>query len=156
VKSLHNLSTSTSPTEVVGRLFELAALLTDAIDQGLAEEGLTRARAEVIWRLHPHEQLTQRQLSEALRCTPRNVTGLVDALEAGGLVARDPHPTDRRATLVTLTERGRRIASEWQAGYQELAERLFAGLHGAEGAGFVATLDRILERLRDQDPSSTG
>lgn len=100
--------------------------------------------------------VTQRELSQALRCTPRNVTGLVDALESAGLVARDPHPTDRRATLVTLTVRGRRTASEWQAGYQELADRMFAGLDANEVAGFVSTLDRVVERLRDKNSSFIG
>ncbi|MEN3610618.1 MarR family transcriptional regulator [Plantactinospora sp. ZYX-F-223] len=44
------------------------------------------------------------ELSQALKCTPRNVTGLVDALEAAGFVARSAHPTDRRATVVSLTQ----------------------------------------------------
>jgi DNA-binding MarR family transcriptional regulator len=143
-------------TEALGRLFELATLLTGPMDRRLVAGGLTRARAEVIWRLHQLGPVTQRELSEALRCTPRNVTGLVDALEAGGLVAREPHPSDRRATLVTLTEQGRATASEWQAGYLEMAKRLFAGLDPTEVAVFIGTLDRVLDRLRDEDPSSRG
>jgi DNA-binding MarR family transcriptional regulator len=47
--------------------------------------------------------MTQRQLSEALQCSPRNVTGLVDALGSDGLAERGAHPTDRRASLVALT-----------------------------------------------------
>jgi DNA-binding MarR family transcriptional regulator len=156
MKPLHNPKAPIRPAEASGRLFELAALLGNSIDRGLAEQGLTRARAEVIWRLGRQGPMTQRELSEALRCTPRNVTGLVDALESEELVTRRPHPTDRRATLVTLTKRGGMIASEWQAGYQEQAERLFAGLDAIEVAGFVATLDRVLERLRDEGSASAG
>ena len=44
--------------------------------------------------------MTQRTLSQALRVSPRNVTGLLDALEAGGYVTRGRHPTDRRAQLM--------------------------------------------------------
>jgi DNA-binding MarR family transcriptional regulator len=77
-------------------------------------------------------------------------------LESEELVTRRPHPTDRRATLVTLTRRGGRIASEWQAGYDELAKRLFAGVDATEVTGFVATLDRVLDRLRDEDANSSG
>jgi DNA-binding MarR family transcriptional regulator len=153
VKSLHKSADPGARAEAVGRLFELATQLSGPMDRRLAEERLSRARAEIIWRLHQVGPVTQRELSEALRCTPRNVTGLVDALEAGGLVTREPHPTDRRASLVTLTARGRRTASAWQAGYLELAERLFAGVESTEVAGFVATLDRVLERLRE-DPDS--
>jgi DNA-binding MarR family transcriptional regulator len=157
MKSIHHPQSQTGrngSTEALERLFELAALFAGTMDQGLEQEGLTRPRAEVIWRLHRLGPVTQRELSEALHCTPRNVTGLVDALEAGGLVARERHPTDRRATLVTLTERGRTLASEWQAGYQGLAERLFAGVDATEVSGFLAILDRVLDRLRGQGPST--
>jgi DNA-binding MarR family transcriptional regulator len=85
------------------------------MERGLAERGLTRAQAELLCRLGRSGPVTQRDLSRALACTPRNVTGLVDGPESRGLVARRSHPTDRRATLVTLTERGDRAAARMQA-----------------------------------------
>lgn len=130
------------------RLFELAVVLTGAMDQGLAERGLTRARAEVIWRLHRQGPLMQRQLSQALRCTPRNVTDLVDALEAAGLVTRSPHPTDRRATLVSLTEQGKAAASRIQGEYGKLAASVFADLSESQLATFVGVVNGTLQRLR--------
>src|SRR5262245_19274072 len=66
--------------------------------------GLTPAWAEVIWLLHNGGPRTQRELSQVLKCTPRNVTGRVEALQTAGFVARSAHPTDRRATIVSLTE----------------------------------------------------
>ena len=140
---------STSATGALERLFELAVVLAEAMERGLAERGLTRARAEVLWRLGRQGPLTQRQLSQALQCTPRNVTGLVDALEAAGFVRRSAHPTDRRATLVELTEQGRAAAAAMHAGYQQLAALLFADLGAAEMTSFLATLDHVLARLRD-------
>jgi len=127
------------------------------MESGLSARGLTRARAELIWRLQRHGPMTQRELSQALQCTPRNVTGLVDALQADGLVTRGPHPTDRRATLVQLTERGRAAAAAWQGQFQELAGLLFADLAAADLARFVATIDQMLVRLRDgaSAPSTT-
>ncbi|MGE5333189.1 MAG: MarR family winged helix-turn-helix transcriptional regulator [Nitrososphaerota archaeon] len=141
--------TDTNASGALERLYELAVLLVDGMDRGLGEQGLTRARAELIWRLHRQGPTTQRDLSRMLQCTPRNVTGLVDALESGGLVVRRPHPSDRRATLVALTEQGRRAAADWQAGYQEVGTLLFADLGPAELGRFAATLDILLKRLRD-------
>ncbi len=132
----------------LGRMFELGVLLTDAMDQGLGEQGLTRSRAEVIWRLHHLGPVTQRVLSEALRCTPRNVTGLVDALEATGHIQRLPHTTDRRATLVKLTERGREAAEAWQSAHQDLAARALADLDDADLACLTGALERVIGRLR--------
>ena len=47
------------------------------------------------------------ELAQHLHIAPRSATEVVDALEAKGLVARSPDPSDRRATLVSLTDRGR-------------------------------------------------
>jgi DNA-binding MarR family transcriptional regulator len=150
VSPLHNIQPACVPDESASleRLFELAVLLTDGMESGLAQQGLTRARAEVIWRLHREGQMTQRKLSDELRCTPRNVTALVDALQENGFVARRPHPTDRRATLVSLTERGGSAAAAWQAEYRKLAAALLDGLSDAEVGTFLSTLDRVVERAR--------
>ena len=144
MKSIHDFS-------LVDRLFELAGTLTDAMDKRLVAEGLTPTRAEIIWRIGQQGPLTQRQLSDALQCSPRNVTGLVDALEAAGLAARTPHPSDRRATLVTLTDRGAAIERAWRAGYRRLGEYLFADLDDGDIAAFSRTLEHILERLRSPE-----
>jgi DNA-binding MarR family transcriptional regulator len=45
-----------------------------------------------------------------LGVTPRNVTGLVDGLEAAHLVERVADPVDRRATIVRMTEKGDSVA----------------------------------------------
>ena len=140
------------------RLFELAVLLVDGMESGLSARGLTRARSELIWRLQRQGPMTQREVSQALQCTPRNVTGLVDALQADGYVLREPHPSDRRATLVRLTERGIEAAAEWRRGYQDLANLLFADLGAAEFARFATVLDRMLGRMRagSSAPSATS
>lgn len=129
-------------------MFELAVLLGEHMERGLAERGLTRARAQVIWQLFHQGPVTQRELSQALRVTPRNVTGLLDALQADGFVLRSPHPSDRRATLVSLTERGGAAAAALHDEYQEGARYLFADIPKAELTSFVVTLDRVLGKLR--------
>ncbi len=137
--------------EAMNRLFELTARLADATEHGLDKLGLTLARATVIWHVNYRGPMTQRELSEVLGVTPRNVTGLVDALESTGFVARAPHPTDRRATLVTLTEQGHKIAALRDKDYQEFAARLFGDVPADDLAVFITTADHVLGRLRDED-----
>ena len=148
MKQLHNVPDA----ELVGgdlfqRLFELGVRLADTMDRGLAERGLTRARAELLWRLRRHGPQAQRALSVLLECTTRNVTGLVDALEAGGYVQRRPHPTDRRATLVDLTPRGTDAARRMEREASAASRDLFVGIEPSELAAFSATLDRVLVRM---------
>lgn len=148
VKSLHDEQTSKIASEALGRLFELTIVLGELMQDGLAERGLTRARATLISELRRLGPVTQRELSHTLRVTPRNVTGLIDALQAAGLVARGRHPTDRRATLVRLTPEGEAIATALQADHDRFAARLFHDLPAARTRDLVATLDRVLERMR--------
>jgi DNA-binding MarR family transcriptional regulator len=140
---------ATKADEALDHLFEAAVLLVDDMEGGSRQQGLTRARAEVIWRLLQQGPMTQQALSHMLRCTPRNVTGLVDALQAGGLVTREPHPTDRRATLVHLTEQGLRAAAARRARYHRLAAQLFSDLTAADLTHLVASLENVLARLRE-------
>src|SRR5947208_5960171 len=49
------------------------------------------------------------ELAEAEQVTSPTMTRIVDGLEHQGLAQRQPHPDDRRATLVRATAKGRRI-----------------------------------------------
>jgi DNA-binding MarR family transcriptional regulator len=139
-------------THVVDQLFELAVVLGAQMNRRLADSGLTPARGEVIWLLHRRGQLTQRELSDILGCTPRNVTGLVDALESAGVVTRTILPADRRAVLVSLTTRGQDLAAGWGVDRDDGTARLFAGTSRAELATFATVLDRVLTVLRTGMP----
>jgi DNA-binding MarR family transcriptional regulator len=88
----------------------------------------------------------QRELSQVLRCTPRNFTNLVDTLEARGFALREPHPTDWRVTLVSLTRRGKSEPARMQAAPAALAGALFAGLSSSDLSAFAAVLDLVLTR----------
>ncbi|MEM6637223.1 MAG: MarR family transcriptional regulator [Pseudomonadota bacterium] len=73
---------------------------------GLSELNMSPARFQILQALTESGALTMIALADRLSVTKRNVTTLVDGLEKEGLAGRHPHPTDRRATLVELTEAG--------------------------------------------------
>jgi DNA-binding MarR family transcriptional regulator len=68
------------------------------------------------------ESLPLGQLAERLSCVKSNITQLVDRLEADGLVARKPDPTDRRTRLAVLTAAGRKAVKDGIRA-QQTAER---------------------------------
>lgn len=138
---------SSLPVVAFDRVFALAARLGEMMERALAERGLSTARAEVLFELHQRGPMVQRELSQALRCTPRYVTGLIDALEAQGWVVRGPYPTDRRATLVRLTEQGAEAAAQMNAEQHGSAAELFGDVPADQLAIFIALLDQVLERI---------
>lgn len=139
-------------TAALDRVLELAVLINADMTRDLAERGLTESRTHLLWVLLQRGPSTQRELAEALRVSARNVTGLVDALVSTGFVTREPHPTDRRATLVQFTEHGAQVAQGLADDQQEFARLLFEGMPKAKYDCFTQGLDLVLERLRTLVP----
>jgi DNA-binding MarR family transcriptional regulator len=142
VNRLHDL------TGTLDRLLEVVVLLNRDMTRTLARDGLTVPRTRVVWFLHHNGPTTQRALADFLDVTPRNVTGLVDGLAAAGFVKREPHPADRRAILVSLTEHGSASMAAMDRSHKELAELLFGDMPQFDAFG--AGLDHVLERLREE------
>jgi DNA-binding MarR family transcriptional regulator len=146
------MTTQEARTGALDRLHELSVLMNIDMQRGLAERGLTQARTHLLWVLLQQGPATQRQLADALRVSPRNVTGLVDALVETGFVTREPHPTDRRATLVHFTDHGARVAQGLAEDQLEFARLLFEDMPPRTFDGLVRGLDRVLDRLRTLVP----
>ncbi|MCI2957436.1 MarR family transcriptional regulator [Agromyces atrinae] len=142
-------------TTVLDRLLLVTTLLGDDMTGALEREGLTTARTHLLWQLVMLGPSTQQALAVALDVTPRNVTGLVDGLEQTGFVTREPHPSDRRAILVTPTERAATLMARMQGEHAELSIALVEGLSPREVVAFEAALDVVtanLQRLLAEQP----
>lgn len=72
----------------------------------LAPLGLHPGQEVLLLEIAAHGPCTQVQLATASGCEPPTITGSVRKLEDAGLVVRTPSPTDGRATIVDLSERG--------------------------------------------------
>ncbi|MHB1571898.1 MAG: MarR family winged helix-turn-helix transcriptional regulator [Solirubrobacteraceae bacterium] len=110
--------------------------------------GLTESRAHVVWELQQRGPCTQRALADALKVAPRTITTLIDALADTGFVTREPHPSDRRATLVTFTPHGQNTARALVESHRQLARLLFEDVAASELEGFEAGLVHVIARLR--------
>ena len=75
----------------------------------LKEAGLTPPQYYIMSLLSEKDGRPFKELAEVLTCTRATITGIVDTLENKGLVARHPHPDDRRSMLVKLTDSGRNL-----------------------------------------------
>lgn len=114
--------------------------LENRVFQAFAEAGygdVTPAQARVFQRIGPNgTRLTE--LAEAAQVTKQTAGFLVDQLERAGYVERTPDPSDARARLVRITERG---AATIPIGAKVIAEI------EAEWAAHIGT--RRMGQLRD-------
>lgn len=74
-----------------------------------AELELSPAQCHLLNVIDPAQPMPMKQLADALACDASNVTGLVDRLEARGLVCRQASSEDRRVKVLSLTPLGVRI-----------------------------------------------
>jgi DNA-binding MarR family transcriptional regulator len=97
---------------------------------------------------HADRAMTMSELAKALDVTQRRITALVDALEAEGLVERQPHPTDGRSTIATLTRAGlAQQKATWEQ-RQTLIGRAFADLAPAHQTQLLEITPLLTEALR--------
>lgn len=102
------------------------------------------SHARVLSVLAKHGVMRLSELSEHLRIAARSTTEVVDALDERGLIERRPDPTDRRATLVELTDQGRDINTAIRAARATEADAFFGSLSDTDHDH----LTRILRKLR--------
>ena len=132
---------------IFDRLLQIALLIQDDLARYFADTALTPARTHLLGELNRLGPSTQQTLATSLKVSPRNITGLVDALEAAGFVIRRSHPRDRRAILVTLTEQGSQTIAEMGQERAQIASALIADLSSDQVEQLRQGLDTVAARL---------
>ncbi|XVX20993.1 MarR family winged helix-turn-helix transcriptional regulator [Actinomycetota bacterium] len=137
-------------------LLGAARALRHSWHQGLApQHGLAPHHGRALKVLGAEAPLRPGQLAERLRIAPRSATDVLDALLERGLVERHPDPTDRRASLVELTEEGRVALAELERHRAAAARAFFADLSEAERADLACLLARLQRHTGRADHTTT-
>lgn len=108
------------------------------------EAGLTGPQVRLMASLVARGTMTLTELSRTLGLSHSTASGIVDRLQARGLVRRGPHPSDRRRTTIAVTDGVTQYVHELEAGP---ASRLVAVL-GKASAGQRRAIGRGLTTLR--------
>lgn len=122
----------------------VARRLRHSSQENLAQWDISPSQSRVILVLGRHERIRLSELSEHLRIAPRSTTEVVDALQEKGLVERQADPTDRRATLVTLTEAGRGILTQLQQARHSNSVALFEPLSDTDRDRLATILRKLI------------
>jgi DNA-binding MarR family transcriptional regulator len=119
--------------------------LLEAIDAGVTARGFDDVRPAhgfAFARLAPHGA-TVGELAEHLGVSKQAASQLVDELVGKGYVSRRPHPSDARARLVVLTERGWECTRAADAAAADAARRWVTVLGAERVRELAADLARI-------------
>lgn len=108
---------------------------------------LTPAQARILITLHFHAPLTQQELASRIDIEPSTLVGTLDVMERDGLARREPNPADRRAHLVSSTEKGEALVPRLFGLWEGVEENLHRALSERERQSFLRLLSKMTEAL---------
>ena len=127
----------------------------DVVSRGeaafLARYGLNQARLIILVLLDSSENGSMRssELAEHAIVSRATITGLLDTLEKAGLVARTPDARDRRASCVTITEKGKALLHKVQPLLIRWTENILSALSVREQGQLVTLLRKTQRAFSD-------
>jgi DNA-binding MarR family transcriptional regulator len=124
--------------------------LNTEMTSALGELGIT-ARDHCVLAKAAEAQRTQKEIAELALIDKTTMVVTVDGLEAAGLVRRVPCPGDRRARLVEVTPKGRKVVEASTAIIDDLFRGVLAALPATRRTAFVDGLTELVDR-RLADP----
>jgi DNA-binding MarR family transcriptional regulator len=128
-------------------IHDVSRMRRTLFDQAMKPLGITRSQWWVLSQLsrHPKAGLLQTELARDLDVGKVSVGGLIDRLEAGGYVVRQPDKTDRRAKRIQMTDKGREVLRHMVKVGHELNQLILAGLSDKD----VAATENALRVMKD-------
>jgi MarR family transcriptional regulator, organic hydroperoxide resistance regulator len=117
------------------------------LDVTIAAFDLSLPQARALQVLEPGNPVPMRDLAASLHCDASNITGIVDRLEARGLLERRSAPGDRRVRALAVTAKGAAVRAK-------LVKRLYQVPPAIAGLtpGEQRTLLDLLQRLISPSP----
>jgi MarR family 2-MHQ and catechol resistance regulon transcriptional repressor len=94
------------------------------------------------------------EIGRRIELTSGAITTAVDRLEARGLVAREAHPTDRRARIVRLTPEGERKVAKLFGGHKRAMDLAASRLSKAERMELIELLKKLGAAAKDAASTS--
>lgn len=114
------------------------------LKDSLSSVGVTTVQAKVLYYLQAEEGLTSTELGTRSRLDSATLTGVLDRLEQGGFLVRKPHPEDRRAIRIRLTEQGYVTAEKSSRIIEAANESFMSRLSTEEETIFRLLLKKVI------------
>ncbi len=131
------------------RLLYCASHIETALQSKLtAEFGMSLARFDLLAQLERAQTgLTMTELSRQMMVSNGATTSLVDRLAEDGLLQRGAHPSDRRTTIISLTDQGRARFLEIAREHESWVIGLLEGLSAEAKSELLSGLGALKQHL---------
>jgi DNA-binding MarR family transcriptional regulator len=120
------------------------------LTKGLARQfGLTGPQLTVIKILESLDGLSLSSLSDQIKAQNSTVTGIIDRMEREELVKRERSAEDRRIVLISLTDKGRKLAAQIDVEPMEIFRDALSSLPKGDLEDLFRILVMFQKKVRD-------
>lgn len=129
-------------------IHDVSRLRRTVVDKALRPMGVTRSQWWVLANLSRHngEGMMQTELAKVMDVGKVTLGGLIDRLEASGLVKRQADPTDRRAKRVVMTPKGTKLLAD----IQSIAVKVNAQIMNGISKSDTLRAENVLYKMKQQ------
>lgn len=121
-------------------------------DAHFSRHGVTADQFVLLACLAEQDGVTQQELARRASSDPSTTRAMLVLLEGRGLVSRERDPGDRRARVVTLTAKGRRLSERLWKTSEPIREQMLSGFAAGEARSLVGGLRRLIDNLAASRP----
>jgi DNA-binding MarR family transcriptional regulator len=136
------------------RFYTLLKDLFFILDEGdrtlLLRFGLTVPRYYALVHIGEEPGLSSSQLSDLMLCDKSNISRIIKSMEAEGLVTRQAHESDGRASRLYLSSQGHALCEEAKAAHTAYNRQRFSCIGDIQQDNLHDELLQLKEGLRDQ------
>ncbi|MDD2882696.1 MAG: MarR family transcriptional regulator [Rhodoferax sp.] len=150
--ALKNVRLELQPGHAIRRLHQISVAFFSQETQGL---GITPVQYAILQMVHNHPGFDQRTLARNIALDTSTTAGVVDRLEARGLMARSASPDDRRVRLLTLTPEGEQLLADAIGPMERAQELILAPLTSPQRDEFMQLLSLLVTDNSIQNPAAT-
>lgn len=141
-----------SPMGIIGRIARLSKYLERSVHDTVSEFELNPGEFDVLATLRrsgaPH-RLSPTHLFNAMMVSSGTMTHRIDRLEQAQLVQRTADPSDRRGTLIQLTDQGFELIEKAVEAHVDNARQLLTALEASEQEQLAQLLRKLLLAFND-------
>ena len=120
---------------------------TRLLNKFLAQKNITAFNGEqgrILYVLWENDRISNRELSKKSGLAMSSLTTMLERMEEKNLLIRKFFPTDKRKSLIFLTDYAKSLKSEYDEISDKMTEISFKGISDEERLAFEATLEKVL------------
>ncbi|WP_404320200.1 MarR family winged helix-turn-helix transcriptional regulator [Malaciobacter canalis] len=122
--------------------------LKNNLEKKLQEHDISATQSIIIRRLCEKDNLTQKELAKDTYFKQSSLTLLIDKLEQKGLVERKNKKNDRRAYLICITSKGKKLEQIIKDAGKELEEKALEGIDLHNKELLIQALKQVYSNLK--------